>query len=385
MKTAGRRIRLRSAILGMAIPLLLSGCGHPDVPVQLPPPQVNSDVETLTPGGIYKMQGLLTSLGYDAGPADGVLGPQTIAAVRAFQKDQRLDEDGRPTPSLLARLEAVRAKLPVSTLPRYEAGESFIYSDGTSEKIQETGNGLRLMLDSGEKRWRPENFLILAGPGEKTDAPADFMQPLRPGSKGRYQLYRRAADGRHESPSTVDCSAGRVRLHVVPAGKFRAIDVRCVETEGGAPVLEREWLYAPLLRQVVRDVVRRNGKEAAIRELVAVRPATDTWPMAARTGLDWAIVNSLREAETRNAPVSWASTGVGERFLIRVDPVPLAAPGQLAGVEKAELCLRYRLVRTDPKGSGQIYPGVACRSGNDEWRIPALQRFVFASPPKGLE
>jgi membrane-bound lytic murein transglycosylase B len=50
------------------------------------------------------LQRRLTAAGFDAGTADGVIGPQTKAALRAFQRMAGLPEDGHPGPGLLARL-----------------------------------------------------------------------------------------------------------------------------------------------------------------------------------------------------------------------------------------------------------------------------------------
>jgi peptidoglycan hydrolase-like protein with peptidoglycan-binding domain len=40
---------------------------------------------------------------------DGLTGPRTTAAIRRFQRDQRLEEDGRPGQALLVRLRAAAA------------------------------------------------------------------------------------------------------------------------------------------------------------------------------------------------------------------------------------------------------------------------------------
>lgn len=50
--------------------------------------------------GVSGAQGRLANLGYDAGPIDGLMGPRTRAAIRAFQRDFRLKRTGkldRPT------------------------------------------------------------------------------------------------------------------------------------------------------------------------------------------------------------------------------------------------------------------------------------------------
>lgn len=53
---------------------------------------------------IREMQELLAARGYDVGTPDGVVGPMTRAALRAFQKAIKLPPDGFPTIDLLTRL-----------------------------------------------------------------------------------------------------------------------------------------------------------------------------------------------------------------------------------------------------------------------------------------
>ncbi len=55
----------------------------------------------------------LATLGYDPGPADGIPGPRTRAAIRAFQRDQGLAVTGEASADLADRLFA----------ERHEAGE----------------------------------------------------------------------------------------------------------------------------------------------------------------------------------------------------------------------------------------------------------------------
>jgi membrane-bound lytic murein transglycosylase B len=58
----------------------------------------------IKPNEISALQNALIKAGYDTGDVDGVLGRQTIAAVRAFQKDRGLVADGYATPGLLTLL-----------------------------------------------------------------------------------------------------------------------------------------------------------------------------------------------------------------------------------------------------------------------------------------
>jgi hypothetical protein len=51
-------------------------------------------------------QGQLARLGFNPGPVDGVIGPRTTEAIRAFQRSQHLPESGRLTEDTLQRLRA---------------------------------------------------------------------------------------------------------------------------------------------------------------------------------------------------------------------------------------------------------------------------------------
>lgn len=52
----------------------------------------------------------LTSLGYDPGPTDGKPGPATIAAVEAYQRDQKLPVDGQVTRELSEHIDKTVAR-----------------------------------------------------------------------------------------------------------------------------------------------------------------------------------------------------------------------------------------------------------------------------------
>lgn len=54
---------------------------------------------------VANVQRLLTELGYDAGPADGLMGSRTRSAIRAYQIDKGLPSSGQPSRSLFASLQ----------------------------------------------------------------------------------------------------------------------------------------------------------------------------------------------------------------------------------------------------------------------------------------
>ncbi len=51
------------------------------------------------------IQRQLRDLGYNPGPADGIYGSKTKAAIEAFQRKSNLPVDGQPSQALLDRLE----------------------------------------------------------------------------------------------------------------------------------------------------------------------------------------------------------------------------------------------------------------------------------------
>jgi peptidoglycan hydrolase-like protein with peptidoglycan-binding domain len=53
---------------------------------------------------VKRLQKALQDKGMDPGPIDGILGPKTQAALRSFQRDQKLPETGRMDNDTLAKL-----------------------------------------------------------------------------------------------------------------------------------------------------------------------------------------------------------------------------------------------------------------------------------------
>ena len=66
----------------------------------------DTDDPALTRDDIRDVQRLLTDLGYDPGPVDGLMGTRTETAIAAFQAAQDLAETGEPTRGLLNALQA---------------------------------------------------------------------------------------------------------------------------------------------------------------------------------------------------------------------------------------------------------------------------------------
>ncbi len=77
------------------------------VPGFAPPTAAPSAGPAAASGSLTQsVQAQLIRLGYLQGPADGVAGPQTSAAIGNFQRAVGLPVDGTPSPALLARLQS---------------------------------------------------------------------------------------------------------------------------------------------------------------------------------------------------------------------------------------------------------------------------------------
>lgn len=73
--------------------------------INTPGGPMSSPAAAAAPGGrIRAAQGALQRAGFNPGPIDGVVGPRTAGAIRAYQRAQRLNETGTLTPETLGRL-----------------------------------------------------------------------------------------------------------------------------------------------------------------------------------------------------------------------------------------------------------------------------------------
>lgn len=61
-------------------------------------------------GGTRAIQARLVELGYKPGPVDGFVGPRTRAAIRAFQRDNGMEQTGQASPEVIAELSKAQPK-----------------------------------------------------------------------------------------------------------------------------------------------------------------------------------------------------------------------------------------------------------------------------------
>ena len=83
-------------------------------------PPWGGDAAGISTADLKVLQQSLNELGFDAGAPDGVLGPRTQTAIRAYQVAHRLPADGYPSASVLAHVSQRHAEVQAST--QAEAG-----------------------------------------------------------------------------------------------------------------------------------------------------------------------------------------------------------------------------------------------------------------------
>lgn len=78
---------------------------------------------------VKELQAKLKEFGFDPGPADGIFGPATTAAVTAFQKYQKLFADGIAGPQTFSTLELSTASVEAPTPARTKVFVSYSHAD----------------------------------------------------------------------------------------------------------------------------------------------------------------------------------------------------------------------------------------------------------------
>jgi hypothetical protein len=116
-------------------------------------------VTTVPSRSVREAQRLLHRLGYRPGPMDGVPGPATAAAVRAFQRDARFAADGRITPALLTALRDRARVMPWWKEARRGASSSRArHADQSSIAGGWIGSVVRALDKTYDSRARPREL-----------------------------------------------------------------------------------------------------------------------------------------------------------------------------------------------------------------------------------
>jgi hypothetical protein len=90
-------------------------------------PHRHRAADTKPRGDVRAIQTKLGALGYRPGPADGIAGSRTRAAIRAYQKVHNLRVDGAPTPRLARVIDSEIARL--TSLTRTDVRSAAVNGD----------------------------------------------------------------------------------------------------------------------------------------------------------------------------------------------------------------------------------------------------------------
>ena len=134
-----------------ALALTLAACTHAPAPQPAPPPPAPPPpvavVEPPPPpaprpdpylingkAAILQVQKALVSLGYKIKKPDGVIGPATLKALAAFEKDRKLPEESKLTLALADKIRAAadEGRITVTAIA-VRPGDFMVYSDGEEE------------------------------------------------------------------------------------------------------------------------------------------------------------------------------------------------------------------------------------------------------------
>lgn len=380
---------------------------------------------------VRQAQTLLAKLGYDPGPADGLMGARTREAIREYQKAAGLPVDGKvserliahlktgkprhpatlaPVPTPVAKPPAVPTPIarppavpvpmakpepparpappakPVSDLfgaeygdiqPLYTLGDAFVWTSGYVDTVTRVGAD-NVVWRSSDGTSHTAFHSFTAPPVEWQSGSAEgsarieidplLTWPLAAGAAIRFEVVNsRGKPGQaapSESVETWNCKRSGERTVTVPAGRFATILVSCVRKPTPRGEWRRRvWYYAPAVRHFVRrDSYDAAGRRLRIR-LVAMRPGWKDWPPAARTGLDWAIQDTLTNGR-KGVGVEWGSSGVGTKLTI--------LPGVTFAAKGKRRCRKFALVQSQPVAP-RVFPAVACwDKARSRWLVPGL-------------
>jgi len=338
---------------------------------------------------VKDVQKHLNELGYEAGPIDGLIGPQTRAAIRDYQADQGLSPDGQVSYALVEQIEASLATLETEATPRkgetatiqpmYEAGDIYAYSNGMIEKIvavdgeiviRETNRGVHTVSHRNfilpAISWRSSSRSVRSA----IDTPADALWPNIFGEEIYFATHTRmrAANRPDQETNFIEkwrCMLTGTETVSVAAGTFDSLRIVCRLLNQSARLpKEQVWFFAPEVGHYVRRDDLYGSSELNKRtELVAIRPGTTGWPPAARAGLGWARQHSL-EALASGEITDWQSSGVDARVSIK--------PAAKFRRDDGTYCRNF--VEALTKDSiKRNYPGLACRQSTGDWLIPGFE------------
>jgi peptidoglycan hydrolase-like protein with peptidoglycan-binding domain len=230
---------------------------------------------------LRQIQRLLAGQGYDPGPADGLMGGRTRAAILAFQRAHRLAVDGEPSADLLEHLRdaASTPSAAAAYEPQRLALRGLRIGDHREDLLRfrfdlaDAGNGKDWRPFTSERSWRADFHLgstreyAVAGLTSQQDGYLNelryvFTTSLRRDERCDARIQRFVADQRHAhgppAASADETTRGRqrVRLEWKDPYSILTAQVSCGELgrfdidQRLVPRADRVFLLRPELREL---------------------------------------------------------------------------------------------------------------------------------------
>lgn len=158
--------------------------------------QAEKEAKPMASPLVRQIQQALAQKGLYDGPADGMTGPKTTAAILFFQETEGLDQTGEATPALLAKIKAGSKNNDVAVIPDERPSTDEVTSSTKATPAKADGDDVADLIRSAEPDAKPAAKTIKASVS-KADAesisPAAIMQIQRALTKFAYADIK--ADG----------------------------------------------------------------------------------------------------------------------------------------------------------------------------------------------
>jgi len=318
-----------------------------------------SSRKNLRPGTAAEVQSLLTDLGYDPGPSDGVIGPLGRKAMERYQAASGLEVDGELTQQLLDSLRAAHAaKTSSPDVPsmRTESGEDRVMREiDEPPEVRKVADAPRSFASESEAVSESASIDLVVGAGIlPNEADIVFIPTDKYGTLGELNQYLLNALGLSldAMPAPAELERGYAKFEQVGL-RSKIIFIVSVARES-----ETEKLLGENLRGALRYYAGNVGKgktlwlplmgtgvgglsltQSAVSTIAALADHT-AWRVQPPTRIVISVPPSTPDSDldklSQLAGDFLANKGLIDRFRLRIEKGPVDAELQSAEEQTAK-------------------------------------------------
>ncbi len=287
----------------------------------------------------------------------------------------------------ISSADANALDLKPATLPKYQPGNTYVYSNGTWETaIEVSPEGIVWRNHRGWMSTGSADFTYKRFKWETTSRygyrqfnqtrflitpPTTSLWPLQVGNRTRFDELGRWFDQQlieHRYDSFWSCEVLGTERVSIAAGDFDTWKITCKRYPDKFRAVSktreyRTWYYAPALNHWVIEERDYNGyRENQRKELIAILPDLQTFSSDKDdiSAVQKQFQNALEFSPSGEASV-WEN--FDQQLVIGVTPV------RTLKHSSGHICRQYRQVLAK-EGLAYEYPGIACRSESGRWSVP---------------